>query len=208
MRRNAIVTVAVVIALLALGSQLAIPAYVSSEVEDRLTEKGGSAHVEVHAFPAVGLIGGRGGSIDIRGRDLTFDFPTENADVFDRLDGFDEVDAELTRVRTGPFRVERFELSRADRNGNYRMVMQASATPGELGQYAATQVGGPLGGFLGRFAGNGLLPFGNDPIPVSIDAVVRSDSGRAQVVSSSGDVAGLDVGPLAATLATAVAKRL
>ena len=108
MRRNAIVTVAVVIALLALGSQLAIPAYVSSEVEDRLTEKGGSAHVEVRAFPAVGLIGGRGGSIEIRGRDLTFDFPTENTDVFDRLDGFDEVDAELTRVRTGPFRVERF----------------------------------------------------------------------------------------------------
>jgi len=208
MRRNAIVTAAVVIALLGLGSQIAIPAYVSSEVEDRLTEKGGSAHVEVHAFPAVGLIGGRGGSIDIRGRGLTFDFPTENADVFDRLDGFDEVDAELTQVRTGPFRVERFELKRGDRSGNYRMVMQASATPGDLGQYGASQVGGPLGGFLGRFAGNGLLPFGNDPIPVSIDAVVRSDSGRVRVVSSSGDLAGLSVGPLAATLAGAVVARL
>ena len=208
MRRNAIVTVAVVIALLALGSQLAIPAYVSSEVEDRLTEKGGTAHVEVHAFPAVGLIGGRGGSIDIRGRGLTFDFPAQNTDVFDRLDGFDEVDAELTQVQAGPFRVDRFELKRGNRDGNYRMVMQASATPATLGQYGATQLGGPLGGFLNRFAGAGLLPLGDEPIPVSIDAVMRSDSGRAQVVSSSGDVAGLDVGPLAVPLATAVAKRL
>ena len=208
MRRNAIVTVAVVIALLALGSQLAIPAYVSSEVEDRLTEQGGSAHVEVHAFPAVGLIAGKGDRIEIRGRDLEFDFPARKEDVFDRLDGFGEVDARLTDVRTGPFRIDRFELKRGDGDGNYRMVMQAHSTPDDLGQSAAGQVGGPLGDFMNRFAGNGLLPFGNDPIPVSIDAVVRSDSGRVQVVSSTGDLAGLSVGPLAATLAGAVVNRL
>ena len=208
MRRNAIVTVAVVIALLALGSQIAIPAYVSSEVEDRLTENGGSAHVEVHALPAVRLVGGDGDRIEIRGRGLEFDFPSPKTDVFDRLDGFDEVDAHLTDVRTGPFRVQRFTLSRSDGQGNYRMAMQAESTPDDLGRYAAGQVGGPLGGLLSRFAGNGLLPFGNDPIPVSIDAVVRSDGGRVQVVSSTGDLAGLSVGPLAATLAGAVVARL
>jgi len=98
MRRNAIVTVAVVIAVVALGSQIAIPAYVSSKVEDRLTANGGSAHVEVRATPAVRLIDGGGDRIKIRGKDLRFVLPTQNADVFDRLDGFDEVDAELTAL--------------------------------------------------------------------------------------------------------------
>ena len=129
MRRNAIVTVAVVIAILALASQLAIPALVSSEVEDRLTENGGSAHVEVHAFPAVRLIGGDGDRIEIRARDLRIDLPPAGGDVFDRLDGFAEVDAQLTNVRTGPFRVERFVLQRGEGEGTYRMVMQASSTP-------------------------------------------------------------------------------
>jgi hypothetical protein len=207
MRRNAIVTVAVVVAVLALGSQLAIPAFVSSKVEDRLTEHGGSAHVEVHATPAVRLIGGGGDRIEIRGKDLKFDLPAQNADVFDRLDGFDEVDAELTHVRSGPFQVERFVLKRGEGQGTYHMVMQASSTPDELTQYAADRLGGPIGGFMGRFAG-GFVPWGNQSVPVTIDAQVRSDGGRATVVSASGDVAGLSVDPIAATLAGAVASRL
>jgi hypothetical protein len=208
MRRNAIVTVAVVIALLALGSQIAIPAYVSSKVEDRLTEKGGSAHVEVHAFPAVRLIGGHGDRIEIRGKDLKFDLPKGNADVFDKLDGFDEVDAQLTDAQTGPFRIARFDLKRGKDEANYRMTMQATSTPNEVGQYAGGQIGGPLGGFLSRFSGSGILPFTNDPIPVTIDATVHSNSGRAEVVDASGDVAGLPVDPLATALASAVADRL
>src|SRR5215212_3370178 len=197
MRRNAIVTAAVLIAVVALGSQIAIPAYVSSKVEDRLTEKGGTAHVEIDSTPAVWLIGGGGDRIQIRAKDLRFDLPTDNADVFDRLDGFDEVDAELTQVRTGPFRVERFVLKRGEGDGTYRMVMQASSTPDELTQYAAARLGGPLGNFMGRFAG-GLLPWDDKPVPVTIDAQVRSDGGRASVVSASGDVAGLPVDPVAA----------
>lgn len=208
MRRNAIVTAAVVIALLALGSQLAIPAFVSSRAEDRLTEQGGTAHVEVHALPAVGLIGGRGDRIEIRGRDLKFDLPTKDADVFDRLDGFGEVDVQLTRVQAGPFDVDRFELGRRDGEGTYRMVMQAHSTPDALGQYAATRIGGPLGDLMSRFAGSGILPFTGEAIPVAIDAEVRSDGGRAQVVSASGDIAGLSVDPIAASIAGAVADRL
>lgn len=207
MRRNAIVTAVVGIALLALGSQLAIPAFVSSRTEDRLTENGGTAHVEVHAFPALRLIGGAGDRIEIRGRDLKFEFPSPNTDAFDRLDGFDEVDAELTGVRTGPFRVQRFQLTRAEGENAYRMTMHASSTPGELAQYGATQLGGPLGGVLGRFA-DGLLPFGDDEVPVTIDARVRSDDGRAVVVRADGDVLGVPVGPLAQTIAGTVAARL
>jgi hypothetical protein len=208
MRRNAIVTVAVVIALLALGSQIAIPAYVSSKVEDRLTEKGGSAHVEVHAFPAVRLIGGSGDRIEIRGKGLKFDLPTKSADAFDKLDGFDEVDTQLTNVQAGPFNVQQFDIKRGDGDGTYRMTMKASSTPNEIGQYAGGQIGGPLGDFMSRFAGSGILPFTNNPIPVSIDAQVRSNSGRPEVVQASGDVAGLPVDPLATALASAVADRL
>ena len=207
MRRNAIVTVLVVIALLALGSQLAIPAYVSSQAEDRLTENGGTAHVEVSAFPAVRLINGDGDRIEITGKDLRFDFPSPETDAFDRLDGFDEVDAVLTNVAAGPFRVQRFELKRGNGEKAYRMVMQASSTPDELTRYAGEQVGGPLGGLFGRF-GSGLLPFGDDEIPVRIDARVRSNDGRAVVVQASGDVLGLDAGPLAEALAGTVAGQL
>ena len=196
------------IALLALGSQVAIPAFVSSRVEDRLTEKGGSAHVEVHAFPAVRLIGGDGDRLQIRGENLKFDLPTKSGDVFDKLDGFDEVDTQLTQVQTGPFRIARFGLKRGDGERTYHLTMQASSTPNEVGQYAGGQIGGPLGGFLSRFAGSGILPFSNDPIPVTIDARVRSNGGRAEVVTASGDVAGLSAGPLATSLASAVAARL
>lgn len=207
MRRNAIVTVVVVIALLALGTQLAIPAFVSSRVEDRLTERGGTAHVEVHALPAVGLVAGRGDRIKIRGRGLAFDLATQNTQAFDRLDGFGQVDAQLTDVQAGPFKVARFELKRADGDGTYRMVMQARTTPDALGQFAAGRLGGPLGALMGRF-GSGILPFGRDEVPVTVDAQVRSDGGRAQVVSATGEVAGLPVGPIAAALASAIAARL
>ena len=207
MRRNAIVTVAVVLAILALGSQIAIPAYVSSQVEDRLTRNGGTAHVEIHATPAVRLIDGKGDRIEIHASDLRFDLPTESSEVFDHLDGFDEVDAELERVRTGPFDVQRFVLHRGEGQTTYRMTMQARSTPEQLTDYAAERLGAPFNGFMGRFA-TGLLPWDDDPVPVSIDALVRSDGGRITVVQASGDVAGLPVNPIAERLAGAVANRL
>src|SRR4051794_41244825 len=207
MRRNAIVTVAVLIAVLALGSQIAIPAYVSSQVEDRLTQNGGTAHVEIHTTPAAKLIGGHGDRIEIHARDLRFDLPTQSTEVFDRLDGFDQVDAQLERVHTGPFEVERFVLQRGEGQKTYRMTMQASSTPEQLTDYAAERLGAPFNGFMGRFA-TGLLPWDNKPVPVSIDAVVRNDGGRLKVVQATGDVAGLPVGPIAERLAGAVANRL
>jgi hypothetical protein len=207
MRRNAIVTVAVLIALVALGSQIAIPAYVSSQVEDDLTQNGGTAHVEIHATPAAKLIGGHGDRIEIHARDLRFDLPTQSSDVFDRLDGFDEVDAELARVHTGPFEIEQFVLKRGQGQDTYRMTMKARSTPAQLTDYAAERLGAPFNGFMGRFA-TGLLPWDDNPVPVSIDALVRSDGGRITVIQASGDVAGLPVNPIAERLAGAVANRL
>jgi hypothetical protein len=204
MRRNVIVTLTVVIAVLALGAQLAIPAYVSSRVEDRLTENGGSAHVEIHALPATDLLGGGGDRLKVRGHDLRFDLPGQNEHVFRRMDKFDEVDTQLTDFRAGPFAVGRFELERDQPGHPYRLVLEAQSTAKELSQYAGGQVAGPLGGFIGRVGGN-LLPFSDEPIPVSIDAELRSDNGQAKVVDANGDIAGIPAGPLAEALAGAVA---
>jgi hypothetical protein len=110
-------------------------------------------------------------------------------------------------VHTGPFRVDRFVLKRGSGQNVYRLSMQASSTPRELTDYAAERLGAPFNGFMGRFA-SGLLPWDDNPVPVSLDATVRSDGGRPVVLDASGDVAGLPVNPIAERLAGAVADRL
>jgi hypothetical protein len=207
MRRNAIVTVVVAIAVLLLLAQLAIPAYVSSRVEDRLTENGGSAQVEVHAFPATKVLGGGGDRIEIRGEELRFDVPTADEDVFKRLDEFGEADAELTDFRVGPFAVSRFELKRDDEGQPYELVIEASSTAKELTEFAGSTVAGPLGEFIGGIGGR-MLPFDDEAVPVSIQAQVESRDGQAEVIESSGDVAGVPAGPVADVITSAVVAAL
>jgi hypothetical protein len=207
MRRNAIVTLAVVVAVLTLGAQLAIPAFVSSRVEDRLTQNGGSAHVEIHALPATDLIGGGGDRLEVRGNGLRFDLPAQDAHVFRRMDKFDEVDTQLTDFRAGPFAVARFTLKRGERDRPYRLTLQAQSTARELSEYAGGQIAGPLGDFVGGIGGR-LLPLSDEPIPVSIGADLHSDNGQPKVIDASGDIGGIPAGPLAETLAGAVAAVL
>ena len=207
MRRNAIVTVVVVIAILALLAQIAIPAYVSSRVEDRLTENGGSAQVEVHAFPATKVLGGGGDRIEVRGEKLRFDVPSADEDVFGRLDEFDEVDTELTDFRVGPFAVARFELKRDAQGEPYQLVIQASSTARELTEFAGSTVAGPLGEFIGGIGGR-MLPFDDEAVPVNIEAQVESRNGQAEVIESSGDVAGVPAGPVADAITSAVVSAL
>jgi hypothetical protein len=209
MRRNVIVTSVVVVAVLALGAQLAIPAYLSSKVEDRLTRDGGSAHVEINAFPATKLIGGGGDRIQVRGSGLVFDPLTsdDTEPVFSRLDKFDQVDARLDQVRSGPFLVQRFRLERSDNGRPYELAIDMSVTAADLTAYASSRYGGPLGGWLGGMASS-LVPFNDTRVPLHLTAAVRSNGGRAEVVSASGDLAGLPVDPIAKRLASAVARVL
>jgi hypothetical protein len=206
MRRNAIVTVVVVIAVLALGAQLAIPAYVSSRVEDRLTQNGGSARVEIHATPATKLLGGGGDRIVVRGKNLRFDLPGPQEHVFRRLDKFDEVDAELTSSRAGPFAIERFDLTRGAGGKPYRLTLQASSTAKDVAQFAGRSAAGPLGDLIGGITG--MLPLGDARVPVSIQADVLSVAGQPKVQNASGDVAGIPAGPIAEVIAGAVAGSL
>jgi hypothetical protein len=97
-------------------------------------------------------------------------------------------------------------LTRSSSSKPYSLVVSASVTARALSSYAGDQLAGPLGGLVGRLAG-GAVPFSSEPIPVEVDAEVRSREGRPEIVSVDGSVAGLSAGPLAAALAGAIAGR-
>ena len=200
------VAVAVLIAVLAL-SQVLIPGIVEGDAEDRLTAGGGTADVEISAFPALGLIiGGRGGSIEVRGSDIPVDLIQEK-DPLERLDGFADVDVRLERLSAGPLEAGTFTLTRSGRDSAFRMHVDGQMTPEGAARYAGEQVAGPLGGLIGDLAG--VLPFGSAPLPVQIDAaVVRADGGDVRITDGGGSVAGIPLGPFSELLVEAVAARL
>ena len=80
-------------------------------------------------------------------------------------------------------------------------------TARDLSSYAGSQLAGGLGGFLGRL-GSDVVPFSSEPIPVRIDAAIRSNGGQPELQNVAGSVAGVPAGPLASAIAAAVADRL
>lgn len=197
---------AVVIALFA-GSQVLIPGIVEGDAEERLTAGGGSAEVEISAFPALGLVlGGRGDRIEVRGTDIPVDL-LEVEDPLERLDGFADVDVRLERLSAGPLEAGTFTLTRSGRDSAFRMHVDGQMTPEGAARYAGEQVAGPLGGLIGDLTG--VLPFGNEPLPVQIDAaLVRADGGDVRITDGGGSVAGIPLGPFTELLVEAVAARL
>jgi hypothetical protein len=190
---------------LVIGAQLFVPGFGERRIEDRLSVGGGSADVTLSATPAGRLLWGDGDRIEVRGSDLDLDLTTEDPQVFDRLDGFDEVDVGLSDFRAGPFDVASFELSR-DGSGPYSVRSSSSTTAAELLDYGADALGLPGGPLLGFFAGR--APLGGRSIPISVDMQMESDDGRISVVSGSGTVAGYPTGPLAEFITAAIVVRL
>src|SRR5438105_889202 len=76
MRRLAI-WLGVLLLVVLIASQLLLPPYAAHRVESRLTDHGGSADVKIHAFPALGLLFGRGGKLAIAAHGLNVDL-TQN----------------------------------------------------------------------------------------------------------------------------------
>ena len=200
--------IVITVALLAVAAQLALPAYYEGRVEDRLEEKGGSAEVSVGAFPAVTLVGGRGSELTATGHGLRFDLDDRREDPFGRLDGFEDVDLELTDVDAGSIHMSSFVLRREGRDSEYDMRVRARATPVELARELGSVAGGPLGGLVGSLA-TGLLPgSGSTEIPLDLSARVRSKDGRPDVTDAQGSVGGIPAGPLAQVVLGAVLDRL
>ncbi len=200
--------IVVTIALLAVAVQLALPAYLEGRAEKRLEDGGGSANVSIGAFPALTLIAGSGKDFEATGSDLAIDLEDRREDPFGRLDGFENVDVDLTQVDAGSITMTRFELTREGRDSEYEMTVRATATPQELARELGRATGGPLGGLVGALAGGAFPGGGTTEIPLELDARIRSEDGQPDVRDTSGSVAGLPAGPLAGVVLGAVLEQL
>ena len=203
MARWLLITALVLVAL-AVASQFVIPPLAEHRIEDRLTDGGGAAQVSLEAFPAARLLFGDGKELSVSGSRL--DLPVrQRPNVFDDLDGFDQVDVRLTEFRAGPFAVANLELTRTAPSAPYHLVSSSRVTPGDLAEYGGSLLGLP-GGPLLRLGAEALA--GNRPVPIDLDMQLRSDSGRIVVVSGGGSVAGLPTGPLAELITSAIVVQL
>lgn len=198
------VTILILTALLVVA-QLVVPGIGERQIEDRLTEGGGEAEVQLSATPAARLLLGDGDRIEVRGSNLELDIETEDPQVLDRLDGFAKVEVGLSDFRAGPFEVASFEMYR-EGEGPYTVRSRSTTTPAELVGYGAGALGIAGGSLLEFFTGR--APLGNRRIPISVHMEMESDDGRIRVVSGSGMVAGYPTGPLAQFITAAIVVRL
>ena len=110
-------------------------------------------------------------------------------------------------MSAGPFAVRQVTIARHSTSDPYALVISASVTARALSSYAGNELAGPVGGLIGQIA-SGVVPFSAEPIPVEVDANIRSRDGRPEVETVDGSVAGVSAGPLAAAIAAAIADRL
>jgi hypothetical protein len=201
--RIALVVAGLLVAL-AVVSQLALPSIAEKRIEDRLTAGGGSADVSLSAFPAARLLFSDGDRIAVSGSGLELDLQSE-ANAFEKLDGFDQVDIHLDDFRAGPFQVRTFALTR-DGGAPYRLTTVATTTGAGLGDFAARRVGLPSGPLFRFFEQQ--IPGAADRIPIRASVQLRSDGGRIVVLSGGATVAGIPTGPLVALITQAIVVRL
>jgi len=193
------------VVLVAVVSQLAVPALVSDGIEDRLTQGGGRATAEVEAFPSARLLFGDGDRLEVRGEGLDLELEVGENDGLSELDGFDEVDMRLESFRTGPIEVDSFELARSGTQP-YTLRMSGSSTASALAQVGAAALdAGALGELGAAFFGGAL---GAAAVPLDLDLRLRSDDGTARVVGGQATAAGFDVTPLAGVIASTVAIKV
>jgi hypothetical protein len=200
--RWALALIVVVLAILGV-SQLVLPRIAENDVEDRLTEGGGQAQVSVSAVPAARLLFDDGEQFEVRASGLELDLD-KRTKVMDRLDGFSDVDVAIDHSVAGPLEIDSFELTR-DGSEPYRLVSSSRASPAELVDFGADELGLPGGGILGGLAGQAL---GRRELPLDLDMQLTSNGGTIEVVSGGGTVAGIPTGPLGEVITEAIVSRL
>ncbi len=199
-----LVTAVILLAIAATVVQVAVPRIAERGIERRLAEGGGEAFVVVEAMPALRLLSRSGDKLMVRGRRLEIGMSRDGSGLAS-LDRFREIDIVLNEFRTGPFEIAHFELRRAGA-GPYLMVSHATTSGAALAAFGGRQLGGPLPA-LGAVAGR-AAPLVERPIPVSLEARLISEEGRLAVASGGATIAGYPAGPIASTIASAVARRL
>jgi hypothetical protein len=205
MRRISIVAVAALFVLAVAGQPIA-PRIASRQIEKRLTKGGGSAHAVVHAAPWPRLLFKEGDSLNVQASGIAFPLISPTSTVLKDLDGFDDVSIHATDSTAGPFRLTRVSLERKGGDSSYQATVTGTITARDLATFSGSLMGGSLGGFLSGLAGGGL-PFGDQPLPIDLQAVLRSDGGKPRAVTAQGTVAGLPAGPFVEALAQALAGR-
>lgn len=186
-------------------AQLVLPGIAAGEIEDELTENGGSAEVDVSAFPAASLIFRSGNEVTVRGSGLAFELETGDK-PFDRVDGFDEVDVDLDNFTVGPAEVSDFVLTRSG-DDPYALELHMTMTPAAMATIGGAAFGaGPLGALFSNFLLGDAA--NTSDIPVDLQVEVESEEDSVTVVSGTAEIAGFDARPLAELIAAAVAVRL
>ncbi len=198
-----LLTAVILLAIVATVVQVVVPRIAERGIERRLAEGGGEAFVVVEAMPALRLLSRSGDKLMVRGRRLEIGMSREGSGLAS-LDRFREIDIVLNEFRTGPFEISHFELRRAGA-GPYLMVSHATTSGAALAAFGGRRLGGPLPA-LGAVAGR--APLVERPIPVSLEAELISEEGRLAVASGGATIAGYPAGPIASTIASAVARRL
>jgi len=209
-----VVIVLGVLASAAVIAQFAIPRIAEGRVRAALTRGGGSADVEIAAFPATRLLRNRGDLLVVRGQGLEIGMggggpePQRPAGLA-ALDGFGHVDIELVDFRTGPFSIAAFVLERHGAE-SYALATKGTTSAAELARLGEGLLRGlPAAPALGSVA-SGLpsLPLSSREVSISVEVELISDGGRLTVGSGGGSIAGYPAGPIASGIAAAVARRL
>ena len=177
-------------------SQIVVPGFVGGRLEDRITERGGSADVSLSAFPALRLLAGGGDKLYVRASGLRLEARGERP--FDELDKFGDATVSISDSEAGPFRVQSFFL---DRTGDqrYRVFATVRTNLADLGRYAGERLGGSFGGALAGLAASALAT-GGEQIPAQLRATVDTSGERPRTLDGQADVGGLPAGPVALLL--------
>jgi hypothetical protein len=205
MRRFAIRLGIPLLALL-VASQLAIPPYAEHRVADRLTDHGGHADVELSAFPALGLLFGSGGKLQIDASGLSVDLDPKQADVFERLDDFGDVNIDVRGSRAGPFSVDGFLVQRRAAH-TYEVALSGDGTAGDVARYAGSRLAGGFGQALAGLAASALSGF-DRPIPFDARMQIVTGGGAPRAQNVEGTVDGLPAGALTQVVANALLSGL
>jgi len=205
--------VVVVIGVVVLGAvtQLVIPGFVERKIESNLEERsdGGEAVADVKAFPAVRLLWGSGDRLEVRGRGLEIDLAQRTDDPLGQIDGFDEVDIDLTDLIAGPVDVQAFSLVKNEDDTSYYLRMDAETTPTSLAESVGGTLGGDLGSAIAGAASQALLGEGAVNVPINVEAQVsRGNGGALDVDAAQASVAGVPTGPFAEAMVQAVLENL
>jgi len=199
-----VIGVAIAVGLVFGLTQAIIPNKAEQDVEDRLTRDGGSADVTVKAIPAIRLLFDDGDVIDVDAREVNIPIEDLRGGSFKELDGFDEVKVRLLRSEVGPFTANRVLLERGEGQENYDFTFRGSTSAGQLADFALGALPPTLRSLIETIGGRPA----ETAIPIRLDAELKSQGGRADLVTGSGTVAGLPLGGIALPIAGAIISRL